>query len=356
MFKILSKIFGNKTAQKLFELLFIFKTITLLLINYKRHSRSKSEGTILLGLIPTHQNLGDYALYLSALQFIKDFYPNHTILELTILEMPNKIFEFRNSMNSNTDLVFLIGGGNMGSRYLIEEFNRQVIFYVFRDFKRIQLPQSSSYENNLKGKLILKISQLIFQLNKDKILITSRDEKSFHFFKSKFNTKVLFFPDTVLYLKFSNNSPRTEKVLYCIRDDEESKFNSQERKKIKKIIHDKFSCVENFDTINKDTNCSNEVAFDKLINNISTSKLVITDRLHGVIFAFITNTNVIALPTCDHKLIDFFNWIKDFETTNFVSNITELENLLNRIQFANFKNSNVFESNFKQLKNEIDIL
>ena len=192
MFKILSKIFGNKTAQKLFELLFIFKTITLLLINYKRHSRSKSEGTILLGLIPTHQNLGDYALYLSALQFIKDFYPNHTILELTILEMPNKIFEFRNSMNSNTDLVFLIGGGNMGSRYLIEEFNRQVIFYVFRDFKRIQLPQSSSYENNLKGKLILKISQLIFQLNKDKILITSRDEKALPIVLTK-NLLLIFF-------------------------------------------------------------------------------------------------------------------------------------------------------------------
>ena len=356
MFKIIKKIFGNKLAQDLFELYFLGKSILILLINYKKQKANSSSCNILIGLIPTHQNLGDYALYISAKKMIKDFYPNHNILELKISEMPNKIFHYRNLMNKETDLVFLIGGWNMGSRYLTEEFNRQAIFYFFRKFKRIQLPQSASYENSLKGKAVLKISKYIFKKNRDQILLTARDKKSYDFFKSKFNVKVVLLPDSVLYLNYKNKKEREDKVLFCLRDDKESNFTDNEKQKIKDLIKSKYQNLSEFDTMNRKSNIPNDIAFDQLIENISTAKLIITDRLHGLIFSYITNSNVIALPTCDHKLTNFYNWIKDSKKAKLAVNLDSFHDIILQENFNNQDSNLSFENQFWILKNEIEKL
>lgn len=356
MYKIIKKFFGNKIAMAFFELIFLVKSILILLINYKKQSISTPTGTILIGLIPTHQNLGDYALYISAKKMIKDFYPNHNILELKISEMPHKLFHYRNLMNKETDLVFLIGGGNMGSRYLTEEFNRQTIFYFFRKYKRIQLPQSASYENSLKGKIIFKISKYIFEKNNQKILLTSRDKKSYEFFKSNFNVNVLLLPDSVLYLKYENKKSRVDKVLFCLRDDKESNFTIDEKQKIKDYLESKFQNLIEFDTINRSENTSNDIAFEQLIDNISTANLIITDRLHGLIFSYITNSNVIALPTCDHKLTNFYTWIKESKKTQLAENLENFYEIVDKENFDHEESNQSFEKQFLILKNEIEKL
>ena len=355
MFRFFKKIFGNRIAQDIFEIIFLVKNIILLILNYKKQKLSNSNSTILIGLIPTHQNLGDYALYISAKKMIADFYPNHTILELKISEMPNKIFHFRNLMNRESDMVFLIGGGNMGSRYLTEEFNRQVIFFFFRNYKRIQLPQSASYESNLRGKIIYKISKFIFEKNHTKMIISSRDQKSYEYFKSSFKVKVVLMPDSVLYLNFQNDYVRKDKVLYCIRDDKESNFDENQKDKIQIIIKDKFQNAIAFDTLNKSER-SNEEAFNQLIENIATAKLIITDRLHGLIFSYITNSNVIALPTLDHKLTNFYEWIKDSKKTWLAEDLDVFETLVLQNDFENDTINVSFQNHFLQLKNEIDKL
>ena len=59
---------------------------------------------------------------------------------------------------------------------------------------------------------------------------------------------------------------------------------------------------------------------------ISKYKLVITDRFHGAIFASITGTPCLALPTINHKIIESDFWFRKLKTKTFVcKNSDELE-------------------------------
>ena len=45
---------------------------------------------------------------------------------------------------------------------------------------------------------------------------------------------------------------------------------------------------------------------------IRRSKLVVTDRFHGVIFSFVTRTPVLAFKSFDTKISSGINWFKNF--------------------------------------------
>ncbi|WP_423202829.1 polysaccharide pyruvyl transferase family protein [Morganella morganii] len=55
----------------------------------------------------------------------------------------------------------------------------------------------------------------------------------------------------------------------------------------------------------------------------SNSKLVVTDRLHGMIFAFITNTPCLVIRNSNHKIEETYkNWISNF---NYIKLINDQE-------------------------------
>lgn len=355
MYDVLKKIMGIKNTERLFELFFILKHLYILLIYAKIKRKKKtnnifSKKQILLGLIPNHSNLGDYALYISAKEMITNFFPDYNIIELKINDTSKKIYDVRSMMNKDSDIVILIGGGNMGTRYLTEEFIRQLMFYTFRNFRRIQLPQSYSYEkNSLLSWIFYIISRKIYSINHDKLLITTRDIASFDLFKDNFNNKILLLPDNVLYLSFSKvKKNENHKVLYCLREDKESKYNKKERDEIISYIKNKYSNSKEFDTINK-TPDTNELAFKQLITEINGAELVITDRLHGLILSYISNTPVIAITTNDHKLRDFFKLIKGSSKSFLIEDITEIEKIKINPSIDNY----IFKSDFEVLKYEI---
>ena len=51
------------------------------------------------------------------------------------------------------------------------------------------------------------------------------------------------------------------------------------------------------------------------------SKVVITDRLHGMIFCAITKTPCIVTRSLDHKVIESYKWIKNLNYIRLVEGL-----------------------------------
>ena len=75
-----------------------------------------------------------------------------------------------------------------------------------------------------------------------------------------------------------------------------------------------------------------------LFEKFSNSRLIITDRLHGMIIAAITKTPCIVLPTFNHKVLWSYEWLKDLNYIQLIKNFEELN------EFINYYN-NLFEIN-----------
>ena len=70
-------------------------------------------------------------------------------------------------------------------------------------------------------------------------------------------------------------------------------------------------------------------------NEFQTSKLVITDRLHGMIFAAITQTPCIVFGSLTHKTTESHAWLKNLGYIQFCEDINSLEEQIEKV--ANVK-------------------
>lgn len=59
---------------------------------------------------------------------------------------------------------------------------------------------------------------------------------------------------------------------------------------------------------------------EQLWKSFSESRLIITDRLHGMIFAYITKTPAIVLPNSNFKITGCYEWIKECGYIKMVDN------------------------------------
>lgn len=64
------------------------------------------------------------------------------------------------------------------------------------------------------------------------------------------------------------------------------------------------------------------------LKEYASSQIVVTDRLHGMIFAAITGTPCLAFSNLTGKVQGVYDWIKNLEYIKFVSPIDEVKNNL----------------------------
>jgi pyruvyl transferase EpsI len=74
---------------------------------------------------------------------------------------------------------------------------------------------------------------------------------------------------------------------------------------------------------------------DKL-QEFASGRLVITDRLHGMLFAVITSTPCIAIDNCSHKVSGTYGWLKSIPFVQLVTDISEIENAVDVVMHSSF--------------------
>lgn len=318
--------------------------------------KKSSDHGIVYVLAPSYSNLGDVAIFVKSIEFIKQYsnipikavlYSRQCISKKKLLSLP--LYD--------DDLIIIQGGGNMGAMYASEEFLRQNIVKWFPKNKIISMPQTVWFGREKKNYLLNR-ARIIYSSHKN-LVIFARDVPSFEFCKENFKCTIKLCPDMVLSAipERINEYQKNKKVLLCLRKDIESSLDKNLLKKIEEHLSKKGYSFEYWDTDDLTgrniENKSERIQY--VLEYFNKFQFVITDRYHGTILSYISKTPCIGLDNSYGKLKNGFVWFRNsnymFYAENFaqiVEDIEEIENLMV------FEIKEIFWKQFFELKDEIN--
>lgn len=304
-----------------------FEGVTKELIQTKNDQRIILVGTSVYG------NLGDQAISQAEMTFLTDSFPEHTVIEL-----PNNYYLYQNKLvkeNITTDDVLVInGGGFMGTLWPAGEDMARDVVTSFKNNKVVILPQTIFFSNNETGKLELEKSKAIYQ-NHPNITLFVRDSRSLHFANEHLRGNLLqdiqLVPDIVTYLNRDIQSDRRNTILFCMRTDKEKVDNDTQLAAVEAylaknnnlpIVRQDTVVDERIDLYNRDEE------LDKMLAYFYDAKLVITDRLHGMVLSAITGTPCLALNNVSGKVKGQFEWLEHLGYVKYVEDPSQIDTYL----------------------------
>ena len=272
---------------------------------------------------PTHGNLGDQAIVYAEKRMIKSILPNHYIIEIendAYLKCKNLLKRFI----KQSDIIVIDGGGNLGTLWEREDDKISDIISTFYQNKIVIFPQTVYYAETNEANQRVERNNKVYSQAED-LTVLLRDKKSFGFFSQAFpQTKARLCPDIVLSLDQKKKLKR-EGVLLCFRSDHEKVIEDEEKVILNEYMRDKGIGFKSTDTVIKKTirwfNRNNELR--KKWKEFSQSKLVVTDRLHAMIFSYITDTPCIAINNSSKKVEGAYEFIKDCNYLKMADNIEQ---------------------------------
>jgi len=273
-------------------------------------SLSKTKKAILMQT-PTHKNLGDHAIAYAERKFIQDNLDDYNMIEVPYKDVYRMAKKIRNSMNYG-DIIFIHGGGNLGDMYVYEEYMRRFIIKYFKKYKIVSFPQTFDFSDTFTGKAELLKSKRVYRRHKN-LFIVARESESYNRMKVIGNRKILLTPDIVLTLDKTVDSSRNGAVT-CFRNDREKSLSLENCEKINEVLIKHFSTIIKTDTLlNKDVSIEErEFELQKMWSIIRRAEIVITDRLHGMIFCAITSTPCIVFKNSNHKIeCTYKDWLSN---------------------------------------------
>ena len=313
------------------------------------------EKKIILVGTSEHSNIGDAAITCGTMEFIRKYFKGYKIFEILTFELQEKIVYMKKMLNDD-DLIFLQGGGNLGDKWLNEERLRRTIIESFPNNKIVILPQTIYFSKNDGGKEF-EISQKIYNSHK-KILLFTRGMMSLEFAKREFkNVESYCNFDMALNLNYKFNFERNG-ILCCLRDlNDESGISQNDYDNILEIISKydkKYTFTNNLYSSEINKIERNMVVGEQLIK-FAKSKVIVTDRLHGLIFALITNTPCIVISSYNQKLKEFTDMLKDNKSIIFIDkDISKLEKNLEALY--NLEDNTIKNDFSKELNKVADII
>lgn len=305
----------NKIKNIFYKTLYYFRIQYGLLLFNKR--------VILIGT-PWHGNIGDQALVYAEKYLLKIGFNGYKIVEIPSNIYNSKFFyNVKHNIKKN-DIIFLQGGGNLGTLYLNEEQFHRNIMQSFPENRVVIMPMSIFFHDNDFGHIELEKSMEIYNHHRN-LTIISRDENSFSFSRKYFyNAKNVLAPDSVTSLDgiiddeaFSRNG-----VCFFLRKDVEKIVSDDIINSIISYLS-KDNIEYNLSDTADDNSYRSDTARKKIIFSrlymAKKSRLVITDRYHGVIFAVITHTPVIVFKSFDTKISSGVKWFKDLDWVHYLN-------------------------------------
>ena len=307
-----------------------------------------------------HENLGDSAIAVAEKLFLakSGYSPNH-IKEITYTEYIEKSGLVKRYIGKNW-LICGLGGGSMGNQWFYDEEMRRSFIEAFPSNKIIIFPQTIFYTDDKSGKKAESDSIPCYEGHKN-LVVAAREKASFEIMKKLYpSTKIVLSPDIVLSTDmrdFGITSGDRHGVLLVFRSDAEKSIDEESVNRIKEHIESL-----NVDCTITDTNlgvCANKNnRFDLVkekLKEFANSELVITDRLHGMVFAAITGTPCIVFSNYNHKVTGTYDWIKDLGYIKFAKSADEAISFIPKLLKADTHpyDKNILMPFFNDLKNEL---
>ena len=305
MIRVIKKLFSEKFKLK----------IKLLTISSKNlfwiEKIKKDKKNIFVFLGGFYQNLGDMAITYAQVEFLKQAYPDANVVVIPSTQTYEAVKTIKNYV-SNEDIITIIGGGNMSDMYQSLEDARLYVVKNFANNKIISFPQTIDF-NNSKS---LDVSRKVYQKHKDLIIFT-RENNSFVRGKQYFpNVNFKECPDIVLSLNKVEPICKRTDVVCCLRADKEQNLTDSERQEIIDKIKNVFPNAQFTDTVDVElSDCTPDrytQTLENFWNKLRKSRVVITDRLHCMIFCAITGTPCVVFDNSNKKISGVYSqWMSE---------------------------------------------
>ncbi len=313
-----------------------FKNKIKSIIKCEKIPLNSSTKKVYVFLSADYGNFGDIAITYAQKEYLSSILPGYEIIEIPASKFYNYILFLKRKITEE-DIITIVGGGNLGNLYEDLEEMRRTIIKKFKKNLIVSFPQTIIFSNDDKGKKSLNKTKKIYSKHK-KLILLAREVKSFNRMKEVFlKNEVYLVPDIVLWLKdkVPINNCKSNKIGICIREDIERSISAASEELIRKKLDN--NKIENIHTHINDENIIFEKKYEQLFNllkEINNLKFLITDRLHGMIFAYITGTPCIVFDNNNHKIKETYEkWLKDCNYIFFLSekNISNLESYIDKI-------------------------
>lgn len=301
----------------------------------KQQLKIKAPKFIILGY-PDYGNLGDRALGVCEEQFIKTYFPEYKVVKIKMAEL-HLVKKLRKFIQSD-DIIGLQAGGNIGSLYPgIHELQEDALAN-FPNRRVFIFPQTFFFSRDTKGKQLLVKTEEVYK-TMNHFFIFVRDKFSYDFVSQNIpSVNVDLKPDMALMLGNNDSYPKHEMrsgVLILLRNDNEKTLSDNNLEKVLDFLNRKF----NHHLVQSDTHVYHDDLDEMsakrdlqiLWDTMSAKELVVTDRLHGMVFAAITGTPCIVLQSKSPKVKGVYNWIKRWKYIELVEDITKFDNAVEKV-------------------------
>ena len=267
----------------------------------------RKSNLILLFGSPYHMNMGDQAQTYCITKWLSKNYPNYTQLVFTYVTSNRLLLWLLKKIVKKQDKIFFHSGYHITDRFQECTIYCNVV-ELFPNHPIVIFPQTVYFIKEENAEHIAEIFN-----HHGKVTLMCRDEVSYAIAKKLFvHCRLLLYPDIVTSLigKYPQNTERNN-VLFCIRNDVESYYTSEQLNELMEKVSTITSCnltdttlTLSYVVIEKDR----EKVLLQVLSNYSKYRLIVTDRYHGVIFSLISGTPVIVLSSADHKLSSGVKW------------------------------------------------
>lgn len=282
---------------------------------------------------PLHGNLGDHAITIVERKIINS---------INCVEIPVNFVKNINLYKKIVELpsvkkLLITGGGNLGSLWLTEETNFRFILKYFSNKEIIVFPQTIYFDmNNEKDLLFYEESRDIYSAHPN-LLMFIRDKKSYDFMTVFFpKVKCALVPDSVLFLQYNHLEVMRSGIIFCLRKDKEQSIDTPLIYQYISLFKKRYpsETIKFLDTVltNSFVNQCNRVKMvNQILDKFSKSKLVFTDRLHGMLFAAITNTPCIAINNRSGKVESVYKWISHLPYIKYIDSFNDIIPIINHL-------------------------
>lgn len=273
------------------------------------------DSKIVLFGTPAHGNLGDQAIAISELKYLHDISENREVIEIPMPLYKTHRRLIRKYIGAN-DTIIISGGGWMGNLWIHNEITIREIVTDYINNRVIIFPQTLYYTDDEAGQKTAIETKSIFDKHND-LILSVRDSQSYEYaqltlgFAEKH--KLLFCPDMVVYGTLANEEcsiSKRKNALLCLRSDIEKANDTDYVRKILKNtgydIRETTTVVNQLIPFSK----REQIVKDK-IREFGDASIVVTDRLHAMIFSLLSGTPCFAFDNATGKVFGVGEYLKE---------------------------------------------
>lgn len=254
-------------------------------------------------LLCTHEwgNIGDLAINYNEITLLEKVFPEHAVFALSRSALAANWQRVRAAIDPD-DLIVVHGGGNLGDVWPHEEAARLAVIAAFGRNRIISMPQSIHFTDSQQ----LRHSMNVYQRH-PRLLLAVRDDRSAEIALAHLDASaVIRTEDVVTRHDFPYAfRPTDHRTLFVGRDDTE-KHPSSGIDRAHAALIASGARVESTDTVVPKLPFSNAELAAKLvyqkIDEMHSADVIVTDRLHGALFALIAGRPVVVFDTASRKI------------------------------------------------------